>query len=241
MKSQIFGYADAEKKFGVAPEFIVDFLSLVGDSSDNIPGVPGIGPKKAAVLIGEYGSLENIYANLDDIPGKTRDMLAAYEAQAFLSKRLATIDVRVPVSCELSDYAAPGPEATESAETIAFLESLEFRSLIPGDRVSSLADFASLGIAVREIDARIIAHIRQSAHEKSHIALATWGNGLSLSGVVVMTAPQTAYTATPENPRFSEMIDLLLGYDRLVGYDLKSDLRRLEAWRVWEENDMSTR
>ncbi|MBO5834108.1 MAG: DNA polymerase I [Alphaproteobacteria bacterium] len=80
------------EKFGVRPDQVIDVQSLMGDSSDNVPGVPGIGPKKAAELINQFGTLDNLYANLDDIKNeRTRNLLRDNREMAYISKQLVTL------------------------------------------------------------------------------------------------------------------------------------------------------
>ncbi len=82
-------------KFGVPPECIIDYLALVGDSSDNIPGIPRVGPKTAAKWLGEYGSLDNLLAHRDDIKGKVGESLREHMGILELSRKLATIHCSV--------------------------------------------------------------------------------------------------------------------------------------------------
>ena len=93
-----------KEKFGVFPGQIVDFIALAGDSADNIPGVPGIGPKTALALIKEFGNLENLYKNLAGIKGKrTGELLLHHRAKAELSQELALLDTCVPIEIEPED------------------------------------------------------------------------------------------------------------------------------------------
>jgi DNA polymerase-1 len=82
-------------------EQVIDILGLMGDSSDNIPGVPSIGEKTASKLIGQYGSIENLLAHIDELKGKLKETLTAHKETALLSKRLATIHCEVPVSLDI--------------------------------------------------------------------------------------------------------------------------------------------
>lgn len=94
----ILGPKDVEENFGVLPNQIVDYLAMTGDASDNIPGVPGIGPKTASALLKQFGSLENIIANPSRLVAKKQELVAQNADQALLSKRLVTIhtDVEFP-------------------------------------------------------------------------------------------------------------------------------------------------
>lgn len=81
------------KEFGFAPQHIVDYLSLIGDASDNIPGVSGIGPKKASDLICKYGDIENVYDHLQELPWDLQEKLTAGQEDAFFSKDLIKLHI----------------------------------------------------------------------------------------------------------------------------------------------------
>jgi DNA polymerase-1 len=128
MKERRFGPAEVEARFGVPPARVLDVRALVGDASDNIPGVRGIGDKGAAKLIAEWGSLENLLAHLDEIPqARTRALLAEQQEQARLSKRLAALaaDVTLPVPIEELTVREPDREALR-----ALFRRLEFGRLL---------------------------------------------------------------------------------------------------------------
>jgi DNA polymerase I len=115
------------KKFGVSPDRVIDVLGLIGDSSDNIPGVKGIGEKTAIPLIQKYGTMENLYAHVDEIPQKgVREKLIANKEAAFLSKSLVTITTDVPVPV---DFHVLKAEQRNTMELIRLFGELEFRSL----------------------------------------------------------------------------------------------------------------
>lgn len=104
MKSIKYDEEEAIKKWGVRPEQMIDYLALVGDSSDNVPGVRGIGPKGAQKLLGEYGTLEGIYQNIEDISAKgTKAKLQESEDMAYLSKELVTISTEVNLISDISE------------------------------------------------------------------------------------------------------------------------------------------
>ena len=92
---------------GITPELVPDFYGLKGDSSDNIPGVPGIGPKKAAALIVEYGSLDQVIAHADEVKGKVGENLRAHIDDALLSRKVATIRTDAPLDINLDDAKFP--------------------------------------------------------------------------------------------------------------------------------------
>jgi len=93
-----------EEKFGVPPEKVIDMLALMGDSSDNVPGVPGIGPKTAITLLSQFGNLDNLLQKADEIKAKgTRQKLLDNKDKAELSRKLVTIDTSVPIDCSMKD------------------------------------------------------------------------------------------------------------------------------------------
>lgn len=127
MKNKRIDIAGVKEKFGVTPEQVVDVLGLMGDSSDNIPGVPGVGPKTASQWIAQYGSMENLFEHLDDIKGKKGEDLKVFRDQAFLSKRLAGLHLDVPVKISLEETRRREPKAEACRELFT---ELEFHNLL---------------------------------------------------------------------------------------------------------------
>ncbi len=108
-KTVTFDEKAVEEKYGVTPKQFIDYKALIGDASDGYPGVTGIGPKGAANLLKEYGTFENLYQNIPNLPEKIGLKLATDAEQAALAKKLATIDTDVPTSfdikkCLCSDF-----------------------------------------------------------------------------------------------------------------------------------------
>lgn len=132
----LYGIPEVTAKYSFPPERLVDYKGLRGDSSDNIPGVKGIGEKGATDLIQEFGSLEDIYAALEKVKPKLREKLTADREMAFLSKKLGTIDTAAPVTLVLDECAT---HDFNQATIETFLRSLDFYSLvkrIPGAAVT---------------------------------------------------------------------------------------------------------
>jgi DNA polymerase I len=128
VKSRRIGPAEVIEKFGVPPQKVIDVQALIGDSIDNVPGVPGIGVKTAAELIGLYGDLENLLAHAGEIKQpKRREALIENAEKARLSARLVKLDDFVPVDEAIVDFAVSEPDP---AKLIPFLKSLEFTNLL---------------------------------------------------------------------------------------------------------------
>ncbi|WP_348237071.1 DNA polymerase I [Trichocoleus sp. Lan] len=123
-----FGPEEVKEKLkGITPEQVVDYKALCGDASDNIPGVKGIGDKTAVKLLTEYGSLDGIYASLDEIKGAVKQKLEAGKEEAYRSQHLARIVLDVPLDVSLEDCPLKG---FDNAELEPLLEKLEFRTYL---------------------------------------------------------------------------------------------------------------
>lgn len=127
MKDREFGREGVVERFGVEPAQVVDLLALSGDSSDNVPGIQGIGEKTASELIQKYQSLDTLYAHLEQIPGKRGERLREQKDMAFLSQRLVRIDCKVPWDFTLADFAVREPDWEALGE---ILRQLEFNRVL---------------------------------------------------------------------------------------------------------------
>jgi DNA polymerase-1 len=226
MKDKRIGIAEVIEKFGVPPEKVIEVQALIGDSTDNVPGVPGIGVKTAAQLIGEYGDLETLLARASEIKQeKRRQTLIDNAEQARVSKRLVTLDDRVKLDVALPDLAVHEPD---HKRLIAFLKAMEFSTL-----TRRVAEFA--GIDASAIDPSTAAPTSQRATAPTHASAASASPGLPLTGggmtvkqrpgapvPAVQLTPQTLSAARLEAAR-REKIDR-------AGYEIVQSVDRLNAW-----------
>jgi DNA polymerase-1 len=133
---EIIGVDEVKENFMVRdPRNVIDVLALWGDSSDNIPGVPGIGEKTAKGLIEKYNDLDKIYEHLDELKGQQKENIIKYRQQVELSKKLVTIIVDVPVDTNISDLRIKEPDRESLAKVF---KELEFRTL--ASRILSMED-----------------------------------------------------------------------------------------------------
>ena len=124
---ETWGIPEVQEKFGVErPEQVIDFLGMMGDSVDNIPGLPGVGEKTAKKFLAAYGSMENLLANTADLKGKMKEKVEANGELGLLSKELATIMLDVPVEFHEEDFEFCGPDLEKIKEIFG---ELEFRRL----------------------------------------------------------------------------------------------------------------
>ncbi len=165
---EIYDTAKVKERYGISPELIADMKGLMGDKSDNIPGVPGIGEKTAIKLIKEFGSVDNVLKNIDKLKGKLRENLEKYSEDARVSKHLATIvtDVSLDFSFEDIGYCEPDYETL-----INLFRELEFYSLI--ERVKP-TDFQDKPAAVKPVKIHNAQDLQKLAAEikaEKHIAV----------------------------------------------------------------------
>jgi DNA polymerase I len=148
MKDKKIGRAEVIEKFGVPPDKVIEVQALIGDSTDNVPGVPGIGVKTAAQLIGEFGDLETLLKRASEIKqDKRRQTLIDNADKARLSKKLVTLDDSVKLDVPIGDLAVHEPDYKR---LVAFLKAMEFSSL-----TRRVGEFASIDIGAIEPDAKL--------------------------------------------------------------------------------------
>ena len=124
----IWGVPEVQEKFGVTdPLQVIDFLGMMGDSADNIPGLPGVGEKTAKKFLAAYGSMENLLANTHELKGKMKEKVEAAKDLGLLSKKLATIMLDVPVTFNAKDFELDQPDIEKVTELFS---ELEFRNLL---------------------------------------------------------------------------------------------------------------
>src|SRR6201986_212532 len=190
MKDKKIGIPEVIEKFGVPPEKVIETQALIGDSSDNVPGVPGIGPKTAAQLLQEFGDLETLLARAGEIKQeKRRQTLIDNAEMARISKKLVTLDDKVALEVPLAELAVHEPEYKN---LIAFLKQMEFSAL-----TRRVAEFAGLDSGAIEAS--------KTAAPKTDRPAASGGAapGLPLTGggMAVKPRPGATEPAVPVTPQ----------------------------------------
>ena len=247
-------------KFGVTPEQIIDYLALVGDSSDNIPGVPGVGPKTAAKWLQQYGDLDTLKRHAGDVSGKVGERLRESLPNLDLSKRLATIRCDLELTVAARDLALRAPD---TARLVSLLERLEFSRLIRRVRDAdaraagspSAAGPTVLAAAKTEGRYDTITSLEQldrwiARLESAQIAaleIETAGDGYmraELVGIALAVEPGEAgyvpvahsYPGTPEQLDRAAVVERLRGWLESaapkVGHQIKRDAHVLESLGV---------
>ncbi len=192
---QVYTPERVEARYGIRPEQIPDFIGLKGDTSDNIPGVPGIGDKTAGQLIAQYGSLDGVYEHVDELSPGRRKNLIEHEADARTSKELATMRRDLELDCDPAELVLAPPDRSQLRE---IFRRFEFRGLL--NRIDTL-DEARSGRRERSLPGRVLHGRRRCAAEP--------GRARSLL-LLEATALRSPVLTAPSSSRPSLTILLLL-------------------------------
>ncbi|MBH67088.1 MAG: DNA polymerase I [Rhodospirillaceae bacterium] len=190
MKSKKIGVAEVVDKFGVEPESVVDVQALAGDSSDNVPGVPGIGIKTAAQLITEYGDLETLLERANEIQQpKRRDNLLNYAELARISKKLVTLktDVNVPAPLEALAVSPADP-----SRILQFLNTQEFKRLVTRFEAETTSPKGDHSSSMRDTNTPDIQYEIVTDRE----ALDSWLSDIESKGIVAFDTETDSLNAT---------------------------------------------
>jgi DNA polymerase-1 len=224
-KSKLYDEAAVRERYRCPPERLPDLLGLMGDSSDNIPGVPGIGEKTGGTMIEQYGSLEGVYEHLDEIRGKRRETLREHRDAAFLSRELATIRTDVSLDVEWEAFRRQEPDIGELRSLYEELDFSRLLAKLEDSAPGSLVEEDYVIVRTAEQLRRLADDLKQAAR----FAIDTETTSLraiesELVGVSVCRQPGEAYYV-PVGHRSGEQVSLsdlgsLLGpvlQDRKIG------------------------
>jgi DNA polymerase-1 len=183
LKNKFYREAEVRERFGVAPALVPDVLGLMGDSTDNIPGVKGVGEKTAVKLVSEFGSVEQILSRLPDIPqAKVRAALEQHADDARSSRRLATIQVDCPVALDLARFKRQDPD---QGRLVTLCRELEFTALLKSLTPSSSAP----AVAIVPVDGAAFERMMQRGGQARVMTLAAaWSEGLAVNAEPIAVA-----------------------------------------------------
>lgn len=217
-----YGPADIHERYGLTPPQIIDLKGLMGDASDNIPGVPGVGEKTALKLLHEFGSVENVLASAAQLKGKLRDNIETYADSARMSKQLATIFREVPLDRTVDDVAWHGYDA---AELSGMLRKLEFKSLL-----ERLDLDAEAGVSAEEI--------AQAAAQYETVVVGDDTDDWAQLDAALPHAESLLVEASGDNPHLAEGIGLAIAAQSRIYVVTYAQLQsaRAEPLRAWLSN-----
>ena len=206
-ETTVYDEAAVKERYGVTPKEFIDVKALMGDTSDNIPGVEGIGEKGAMSLISQFHSIEYIYENIDDvgIKGKKLEKLKAGKEMAELSKVLATIDINVPLDFDMASCEFGGV-SENNASLYNALHKLELKSVIKKFKLSPTSDAPDISVAEDIFDGTSITELQSTAELESVInslseyELLPVFSGNVLTGVAFAADKKAYYTSSMLEP-----------------------------------------
>jgi DNA polymerase-1 len=212
MKDRRIGPAEVMEKFGVGPDKVIEVQALIGDSSDNVPGVPGIGVKTAAQLIGEFGDLETLLKRVSEIKqDKRRQTLIDNAESARISKKLVTLDQNVPLDVPVGGLAVHEPDYKN---LVAFLKAMEFNTL-----TRRVAESSDIDASQVEADASLSSGIAKATPAPAPASTDRLARGTEEKGVLT---PISLAAMRAEAMRNSKI-------DRSK-YETVRTIARLKAW-----------
>jgi DNA polymerase-1 len=240
---EIWGIPEIQKRFGVErPEQVIDYLGMMGDASDNIPGLPGVGEKTAKKFLADFGSMENLLANTDQLKGKMKEKVSENAALGLLSKKLATINIHCDVTFNAAAYELSTPD---SEKVQAIFEKLEFRRLTeqflrlffapketpnnPEANSQKKAEATSAGsgqfglfdTAENSTDGVQIFSSRKTINEVSHhYQLVSPGLGMKLFTQKLLQQPQVCFDTetTSLDPLEANLVGLAFSWEARKGF-----------------------
>jgi DNA polymerase I len=226
MKDKKIGIAEVIEKFGVPPEKVIEVQALIGDSSDNVPGVPGIGVKTAAQLIGEFGDLETLLSRAGEIKQqKRRESLIEHAEKARISKTLVTLDDKVALEVPLADLAVHEPDYPR---LIAFLKQMEFSTL-----TRRVAEFGQVDSGSVEPSTVPLAAQRTAAPSAASSPSISPGLPLSGGGMAAKPRPGAADPAvavTPQSLAAARLEAARAAKIERPRYEIIRTVEQLEPW-----------
>ena len=197
----VYDPAGVQERYGVSPQQIPDFLGLMGDSSDNIPGVPGIGEKTAAKLLQQFGSMEGIYENLDKLKGKQLENLQASRDAAFLSREVATIVCDLDFELDLEAASFPSFSADEVALSFGKLglrsHLPKFLALVGASPVQQRAELSWEGYATGADAVALAAEMRKEAAQAASRGDSQASGALPVLAVAFSVAKEASLFESP--------------------------------------------
>jgi len=240
MKDKTYDIAAVKERFGVGPDKVVEILGLMGDTSDNIPGVPGIGPKTAQRLIEEYGSVEEVIKNSENLRNvKLRETFRTYAEQARLSHQLASIRKDVEIDFDLQDAAVREPDKEILSRLFSEFEFSSLLQDIKRDTEKVAKEYKQV-LDRKSLD-ELIAHLQKSSEISCEVV---WEKNppTDLIGIAISDGTDAFYiplghtnalVQLPAKEVFAALAPVLSNSKiKKYGHDLKNTLVNLLQWNV---------
>ncbi|MDQ0997774.1 DNA polymerase-1 [Phyllobacterium ifriqiyense] len=226
MKDKQIGIPEVIEKWGVPPEKMIDLQAMTGDSTDNVPGIPGIGPKTAAQLLEEFGDLDTLLARAGEIKQqKRRENIIQYAEQALISRQLVTLKTDTPIDVGLEDF---GLEPQNGPKLVAFLKSMEFNALTRRAAEATGVDASEIEAANLKIEA--VAEARGPDLDSAGSDASPEAATASSQMVVSSKPPSSNVSATPADLVKARTDEALSAKIDRSAYTTIRDVASLQIW-----------
>lgn len=231
MKDRLYDEEEAVKKFEVHPAQIVDYLALIGDTSDNIPGVKGIGPKTAVTLLEKYDTLDNIIANVGELSPKLQAMIGDGKT-AKHSQFLAQIKTDVPFDIDAMNFRRETSDIIYTPALIEFLKKYEFRSLLPGDIIHT-APVYTLDTPPTLAQGNIMENLLQKIQNNTPYSLTVSGHPM-MTEMAIALSEEEVYTIDLEDNIARKLVQSIFDDPReMLTYNWKENARSMLWWLTY--------
>lgn len=230
-KTDIYDYLpeDVKREYGVSPIEFIDVKALMGDTSDNVPGVAGIGEKTATALIAEYKSIDNLYENLDKLKERSKKLLTEGREDAYFSKMLVTIKCDVPIELSLEDMQS---DNIYNFDSYAMVQGLELKSILKRFDTSSIEVKKAWELDIVRVNEELeFKELEELLESKDEIALEiiydNYKKATKIQEIAFCAEEAKAYYISLEDEKFSYAISSLL--NKLIDKGKKIYLRELKS------------
>lgn len=250
-KFEIYDKDEMLKKYGLTPTQFIDLKALMGDKSDNIPGVAGIGEKTGIKLLQEYGSLENLLNSLDELKGKTKERLEEDKMVALMSQKLATIHRFVPLDIDVNDFAAQKINYEKLKEIYTKLEFNAFLKKFPKEYLTDgkeeKADVTLVRKQRKYVTLDTAAEIRSFLKKSSEIYIYPFADISRKSapivyGIGVMSQNEVAYMDFMLKPELlDELIEILINEKVAIKGHFLTDCYYIFLYRIYNSHELKKR
>lgn len=232
MKDRLYDEEEAVKKFEVHPGQIVDYLALIGDTADNIPGVKWIGPKTAVTLLEKYDTLDNIIANIGELSPKLQSMIGDGKT-AKHSQFLAQIKTDVPFDIDAMNFKRETSDIIYTPALIEFLKKYEFRSLLPGDIIYTAPSY-SLEKPPITATGEIINDILRKIQDNTPYSLALKGHPM-MTELAIALDENEVYNIDLSHPNSVKLVQSIFDEPhKMTTYNWKENARAMLWWLTYK-------
>jgi DNA polymerase I len=232
MKDRLYDEEEAVKKFEVHPGQIVDYLALIGDTADNIPGVKWIGPKTAVTLLEKYDTLDNIISNVGELSPKLQELIGDGKT-AKHSQFLATIKTDVPFDIDAMNFRRETSEMNYTPALVEFLKKYEFRSLLPSDIVHTAPTY-TLENAPIKAQGKIIEELQKKIESDTPYSLAIHGFPI-MSEMAIALSEDEVYVIDLSTVEAHDLVESIIkNPHEMTNYDWKENARKMLWWLTYK-------